>query len=94
MDIRVSNNEGESRFETTVDGQLSMVEYEASPGKIVLTHTEVPRALSGRGIAQKMVTHALDHARKNKLKVVPQCAYVMSYIEKHPEYKDLVIVDE
>jgi uncharacterized protein len=90
MDSPVRNNEGESRFECDVDGKLSVVEYMASPGKIVFTHTEVPEALAGRGIAQKMVTAALDHARANHLRVVPLCKYVAAFIKKHPEYQDLV----
>lgn len=88
--IDVSNNERESRFEANVDGKLSMVEYKTQPGKIIFTHTEVPRELGGRGIAQKMVATALDYARDKKLKVVPLCKYVAGYIDKHPEYSDLV----
>jgi predicted GNAT family acetyltransferase len=88
--IDVAHNKGESRFESTVDGKLSKVEYETAPGQITFTHTEVPRELSGRGIAQQMVKQALEHARKQKLRVVPQCAYVAAFIEKHPEYQDLV----
>ena len=87
---QVRNNENESRFETEVDGKMSFVEYKKAPGRIVLVHTEVPSELSGRGIAQSMVTTALDYARKNKLSVVPLCKYVRAYIEKHPEYQDLV----
>ena len=88
--LQIRNNESESRFECDVDGKLSVVEYQMAPDKIIFTHTEVPSELSGRGIAQKMVTAALDHARKNKLRVVTLCSYVASYIERHPEYRDLV----
>lgn len=86
----VRNNETESRFECTVDGKVSVIEYESSPGKIIFTHTEVPEELSGRGIAKDMVVAALKHARDKKLRVVPLCSYVATYIERHPEYADLV----
>ena len=88
--IRVSNNESESRFEVEVDGRVGMVEYRSQPGVLVLTHTEVPPELGGRGIAQALVKTALDHARSKKLKVVPLCSYVAKYIERNPEYGDLV----
>ena len=88
--LNVSHNKGESRFECTVDGKLCVVDYETRPGEIIFTHTEVPGELSGRGIAQQMVTAALDHARENELRVVPLCGYVEKFIERHPEYKDLV----
>jgi predicted GNAT family acetyltransferase len=88
--LRVSHNEGASRFECEVDGRLSVADYEIRDGAMVLTHTEVPRELSGRGIAQKIVSAALDHARAHHLRVVAQCPYVAAYIERHPEYRDLV----
>jgi uncharacterized protein len=90
MDFPVRNNEGESRFECDVDGRLSVIEYEAAPDKIIFTHTEVPEELGGRGIAGKMAAAALDHARQHNLRVVPLCEYVAKYIERHPEYRDLV----
>ena len=79
--LQIRNNESESRFECDVDGKLSVVEYQMAPDKIIFTHTEVPSELSGRGIAQKMVTAALDHAL---------CSYVASYIERQPQYRELV----
>lgn len=88
-DIR--NNEEASQFETTIDGHVALTAYELEePNRIVFTHTEVPEALAGRGLAGEIVKFALDHAREKKLTVVPQCAYVASYIKRHPEYQDLL----
>lgn len=88
--MQIRNNEAESRFEYESDGKLAVVEYKTAPGQITFVHTEVPKELSGQGIAQKLVTTALDHARSKKLRVVPLCSYVATYIERHPEYRDLV----
>lgn len=88
--MQIRNNESESRFEYEVDGKLAVVEYTMAPGRITFVHTEVPKELSGQGIAQKLVTTALDHARSEKLRVVPLCSYVATYIQRHPEYRDLV----
>lgn len=88
-DIR--NNEEASQFETTIDGHVALTAYDLEePNRIVFTHTEVPEALAGRGLAGEIVKFALDHAREKNLTVVPQCAYVASYIKRHPEYQDLV----
>lgn len=88
-DIR--NNEEESQFETTIDGHTGYAAYDLEePDRIVFTHTSVPRELEGRGVASAIVKHALDHARAKNLKVVPQCGYVAAFIERHPEYQDLV----
>ena len=85
----IQNNVAKHRFETTVDGHLSLLDYQQRSGVLVLVHTEVSPALQGRGIAGKLVKAALDHARENKLKVDPQCEYAASYMQRHPETHDL-----
>ena len=90
-DINVRHNEKAHRFESETDGKTSYTEYEISDaGAMVFTHTIVPEELEGRGIASTIVRTALDHARQNQLSIVPDCAYVASWIERHPDYADLV----
>ncbi len=60
---------------------------------IVFTHTEVPEALEGHGIAAKLAHTALEHARAQRLTVVPLCPFVASYIRRHAEYQGLVHPD-
>lgn len=86
----VTNNKNESRYETTVDGEVSVAEYYREGNVITFTHTIVPEKLEGRGIAGAIVKKALDDARAEGLRVVPQCGYVRAYIKRHPEYEDLV----
>lgn len=78
-----------SRFTTSVDGHEGFVEYEEGDGTLTITHTVVPSAIGGRGIAAQLVRAALDHARATGLKVVPRCSYAAAYLDKHPEYADL-----
>jgi uncharacterized protein len=92
--MEVQNNEEKSRFEMTVDGSTAIAEYERREGEIIFTHTEVPEAIGGRGIAQQLVKGALDQARAKDLKVVALCGYVEKFIDRHPEYKDLLAEDE
>jgi predicted GNAT family acetyltransferase len=56
-----------------------------------LIHTEVPEPLSGRGIASRLAHAALVYARENGLRVIPTCPFVRSYLERHPEFQELVI---
>ncbi|MBK5259931.1 MAG: N-acetyltransferase [Thermoanaerobaculia bacterium] len=88
--LQVVNNEKESRFEIDVNGKLAMAEYRLKPGQITFTHTEVPKELGGKGIAQKLVRAALDHAKAKNLKVVPLCQFVSSFIQRNGEYESLV----
>lgn len=78
------------RFELHVDGQLAVLEYQSRQGAMVITHTGVPEAIGGRGIAGVLTTAALDHARANGLKVVPACAYAAAFMQRHGEYADLL----
>ena len=91
MTYDIRNNEEESRYETSVEGQMAFAEYDLEePNRIVFTHTIVPQELSGRGIANALVKHALDDVRTRKLKVVPQCSFVEAFIKRHAEYQNLL----
>jgi len=88
--ITVTHNEAEHRYEATVDGLLSVCEYEIVDDKLVFTHTLVPPELRGRGIAEQLVRPALADARAAGRKVVPACSYVAVFIKRHPEYQDML----
>lgn len=83
-------NEEAQQFEVTVDGRVSVVTFTRGEGCISYDHTRVPPELEGRGIAGRLAKHALDYAREAGLAVTPRCPYVRAYIERHPEYADLV----
>ena len=89
-DMTITDNPDAGRFEARIAGQLAVAAYRRSGDRIIFTHTEVPDALEGHGIAGKLVRTALDAARADQLKVVPLCEFVTSYIRRHQEYVDLV----
>ena len=79
------------RFVTTVDGEDAYVAYEPGNGdRWVLTHTYTPTNLRGRGIAGDVVRTALETARNEGKTVVPVCWYAEGFIQRHPEFQDLV----
>jgi len=90
MDIDVRHNEKDGTFETDVGGGLAFVEYVMDGNRIRFTHTEVPKAAEGKGFAGALAKAGLDYASAQGLRVVPICKYVQGYIERHPEYQDLV----
>ena len=57
---------------------------------IVFTHTLVPPEIEGRGVGSKLIRGALDSARDQGLRVVPQCPFVKAFIDRHPGYRDLL----
>ena len=79
------------RFEIAQDGHTAYLEYNLAGKVLQLIHSEVPEALRGRGLATELAKSALDWARDNAVKVDVICPSVAAYIEKHPEYSDLVL---
>lgn len=78
------------RFTVQIDGHEGRLDYALDGGTLVITHTVVPEAIGGRGIAGALVEAALVHARQNGFKVVPRCSYAGRYLSRHPEYADLL----
>ena len=85
-EISVVENAIESRFEAQLDGHLAVAEYRVEGDRMIFTHTEVPPAFRGRGIAEKLVLAGFRTARDRKLKIVPLCSYVAVVLQRHPEF--------
>jgi uncharacterized protein len=78
----------------TDDGQLGgFAQYVKRAGRVIFTHTEIDDAFEGHGLGSTLARGALDDARARGLRVVPLCPFVAAYIERNPEYQDLVDED-
>lgn len=78
------------RFQTVVDGRPCVCDYRLAGRVMEITHTGVPPAVEGRGIAACLVAAALAHARANGWKVRPVCSYVQAYMRRHADTLDLL----
>jgi len=85
----VRDNKALSRFELDVGDATAFANYRLTPSAVIITHTETPRALRGRGIASELVQGALQLIRSDGLKVIAGCSFVVDYLHKHPEFADL-----
>lgn len=81
----VRDDPGAQRFELAVGGRLATAAYRREGWRIVFTHTHVPRELEGRGIGSALIAGALAQVKAAGLVVVPDCAFVRAYLERHPE---------
>lgn len=89
--ITLSDNKAASRYELLRGGALAaQADYELQDGAVVLTHTEVQPAHEGQGLGSKLAKFALDDIRQRGLKVVPKCDFMVTWIERHPDYADLL----
>jgi predicted GNAT family acetyltransferase len=88
--VSLADNPAQARYELVADGQLAAwTEYQRAGQVLRLTHTQVQEAYEGRGLASRLAAFALDDARRQGLRVVPQCPFMAGYIARHPEYADL-----
>src|SRR5262245_13292535 len=88
--LSVVRNVVARRFEIVANGAIALLQYAETGGRIQLIHTEVAPSLRGRGYATQLAYAALEYARDSKLRVVPTCPFVSRYLDRHPEYRDLI----
>ena len=98
-DLSVRNNTDVHRFEAVVPNGhvVGYLGYDPVPahvtggkGMFVAVHTQVEPEAAGSGVASMLARAALDHAREQHMTVIAECPFVRAYIERHPEYHDLL----
>lgn len=86
---RVRDNTALNRYELEIDGAVAFADYRRTATADIITHTETPHALRGRGIASELVKGTLDLIRADGRKVIAGCSFVVDYLERHPEEADV-----
>lgn len=86
----VVHNVAAQRFELRLNGQLCVCEYRRQGELVAFTHTEVPSALAGQGLAGRLVETALAWVRAEGFRARPLCSYVSVYLRRHPGWADIV----
>lgn len=92
MATEVVQDAPQNRFQLLLDGEyVGETDYILRDDSIVFTHTEVDPAHQGSGLASELVRGALNLVRaETELRVVAKCPYMAKWIEKHPDYQDLL----
>lgn len=86
----VRDNAARQRFELDLEGGgIAYASYRRIAGKVIITHTETPRAMRGQGVGSRLVAGALHLIRADGLKVVAACGFVARYLASHPEWRDI-----
>ena len=89
--IRVVDEPGRQRYEARLGDQVAgFLEYRVAGGRTILVHTEVDPSMEGRGIGSLLVTGALDDLRSRGRRITVKCPFVAAFLERHPDYHDLV----
>jgi predicted GNAT family acetyltransferase len=87
--FEIINNESERRFEISINGLLSKLDYIQDKDTFVITHVGVHPDLRGQGVAGKLTQAGLEFAKAKSLRVIPMCAYAAAYIRRNPQYAEL-----
>jgi predicted GNAT family acetyltransferase len=88
--LEIHHDPAASRFEIHFKENIAVLEYIRGERTLIFTHTGVPPALEGQGIGSRLARAGLDYARTNRLSVVPLCSFIAAFIQRHPEYHDLL----
>ncbi len=85
-DVEVRHVPDRSTFEILWDGEVvGHADYRISGDDAIFTHTFVDPVHRGKGFAEELVAHALDHVRREGLNPVGQCWYVADHLAAHPQ---------
>jgi predicted GNAT family acetyltransferase len=89
--VEVTRDATGERYAITVDGELAgFAQYRDRGELLAFIHTEIDDRFEGHGLGSRLVSFALDDARRRGLAVLPFCPFVNGYIERHREYAELV----
>jgi predicted GNAT family acetyltransferase len=85
-----TDNPARNRYEMEIDGEIAFVTYARQGDRLTLIHTEVPKALNGRGIGTKLARSVLQDVRRRGLRLVPECEFMAGFIQRNPAFADLL----
>ncbi len=91
MSVAVTDVGQRHRYEAELEGETAgYLMYQRAAGQIVLVHTQVDPRFEGHGVGGALVRAAMEDARREGTTVRPVCPFAVRWLERHPEYQDLV----
>ncbi|MBD0417062.1 N-acetyltransferase [Tianweitania sp. Rool2] len=75
------------RYRLVVDGiEVEMTYSRVGDDLIIIDHTEVPAALRGRKVGERLVRQGIEDARRDGIEIIPLCLFAKAQIGRHPEW--------
>ncbi|MCD0443382.1 N-acetyltransferase [Glycomyces sp. A-F 0318] len=91
MAVEVTDVPEQSRYEARIDGEtVGFADYRRKDGTITFSSTHVEESAQDAGVGSALARHSLDAARAAGEQVVPVCPFYAGWIERHPDYADLL----
>ncbi|MGB1262428.1 MAG: GNAT family N-acetyltransferase [Cognaticolwellia sp.] len=85
MSYTLIHNAPACRYEYHIDGDIAYITYDEQNGSMHLTHTVVPEALAGKGLAKILLEAVLEQINADNKKAVARCSYIVRYQAKNPQ---------
>jgi predicted GNAT family acetyltransferase len=94
FDFEVVKDEKTSIYEAIAgDRPIAGLPYNVAGRRLVLLATSVFPEFRKHGVATELIRRVLDDVRAQGKTVTPRCPIVRTFIERNPEYADLVDPD-
>jgi predicted GNAT family acetyltransferase len=90
-DVEREDGASKGRYRMVVEGvEAEMTYSRAGTELIIIDHTDVPSALRGRKVGERLVRQAVEDARREGVAIIPLCPFAKAQIERHPEWQDVL----
>lgn len=92
-EIKVEREDTASKGRYVVRGpgaEAEMTFSKVGTSQIIIDHTEVPDAFRGQGVGLKLVTAAVEDARREHKTIIPLCPFAAAQFRRHPEWADVL----
>lgn len=91
MEHTIAHQTDKSRYVLSVDGtEAGSCHYVDAGNTREFNHTVIKEAFRGQGLSEPLIKAALDDTRGVVKQVIATCSAVAHFIEKNPEYRDLL----
>lgn len=89
--IEIRDDPEEGAYVVEVNGERAgKAVYHMRGGRHLFVHTEIDDRFAGSGLGTQLVRYALDDVRAKRGTMVPICPFFAAYLERHPDYEDIV----
>ncbi|MBY3075513.1 N-acetyltransferase [Rhizobium laguerreae] len=90
-EVEREDGASKGRYRIVVEGvEAEMTYSRAGTQLIIIDHTDVPAALRGRKVGERLVRQAVEDARRESVFIIPLCPFAKAQIERHPEWQDVL----
>ena len=92
FEVEREDRPGHGRYVIHLPGGLEaeMTFRKLGTTAIAIDHTYTPPEFRGNNIAFKMIERSVADARRDGVKIKPECSYAVVQFKRHPDWADLL----